>query len=134
MDKIMRSGVRQKRQPPEMSITGGWNPPNDKGGGGGGMVGGGEDPVIRCRTHLLCTLAYTKSKIIRSDLCCSGAFSVLTIAHVNAGLIDNVAERHWNEFQMRKDALALVRRQDGEKVVLARVMGARHERPPNQRT
>ena len=49
-----------KKTPPEMSITGGWNPPNDK--GGGGTVGGGEDQIIRCRVHLLCTLAYIEAK------------------------------------------------------------------------
>ncbi len=49
-----------KKQPPEMSITGGWNPPNDK--GGGGTVGGGKNQIIRCRVRLLCTLAYIEAR------------------------------------------------------------------------
>ncbi len=35
----MRSGVSHKKRPPEMSITGGRNPPIDK---GGGIIGGGK--------------------------------------------------------------------------------------------
>jgi hypothetical protein len=39
-EQTMRSGVSHKKQPPEMSITGGRNSPIDK---GGEIVGGGEN-------------------------------------------------------------------------------------------
>ena len=50
----MRSGVSHKKQPSEMSITGGRNPPSDK---GGGLLAGGGNQVIRLRVRLLCALA-----------------------------------------------------------------------------
>ena len=51
----MRSGVSHKKQPPEMSITGGRNPPIDK---EGGLLAGGGNQVIRFRIRLLCALAH----------------------------------------------------------------------------
>ena len=51
----MRSGVGRKKQPPEMSITGGRNPPIDK---GGEIVGGGGNWIIPFRIRLLCAFAH----------------------------------------------------------------------------
>jgi len=47
--------VPGKKRPPEMSITGGRNPPNDK---GGEIVGGGGTEIIRLRIRLLCAFSH----------------------------------------------------------------------------
>lgn len=51
----MRSGVSHKKQPPEMRISGGRNPPIDK---GGEIVGGGGNQIIRFRIRLFCAFAH----------------------------------------------------------------------------
>jgi hypothetical protein len=51
----MRSGASRKKQPPEMSITGGRNPPIDK---GGEIVGGGENWIIHFHIRFLCAFAH----------------------------------------------------------------------------
>ena len=43
--------------------------------------------------------------------------------HLIAGFVEDVAEPHRDEFQMRGEALEIHRGQGGEKVVLIRIMG-----------
>ena len=55
----MRSGVGCKKQPPEMSITGGQNPTNHQ---GGEIIGGGGTKIIRLRNRLFCAVTYINRK------------------------------------------------------------------------
>jgi VWFA-related protein len=55
-------------------------------------------------------------------------FDVQDVAHLDAGLVQRVAERHLHQFQMRDQARAIFGRQGGKQVVLARVMSDWHER------
>ena len=52
----MRSGVSHKKQPPEMSITGGRNSPIDK--GGGLLAGGRKSSYSLSHPIALCVSAY----------------------------------------------------------------------------
>ena len=57
----------------------------------------------------------------------------IDVAHPNAGLVKHLTERHRDPFQMREEACVFVRRQGGEKMILAGVRRDRHGRSPNHR-
>jgi hypothetical protein len=52
----------------------------------------------------------------------------IDVAHLKAGLVKHLTERHRDPFQMREEARVFLRWQGSEKVILARVRG-RHTLP-----
>ena len=56
-----------------------------------------------------------------------GGGGEIDVAHRNTGFANGVAQRHRDQFQMGEQARIFVRREGGEQVILAGVMGVGHE-------
>ena len=63
-----------------------------------------------------------------------GGGGKIDVAHLAAGLIKRLGERHRDQFQIGQDASVLVRRQGGKKVVLAGIMSPAHKISPRYQT